>query len=150
MAFKELIRRAGRPRKYETPQELWDEFVAYCEFIDSHPLKEIDFRGANAVEVQLPKMRPYTKQAFALWAGLTEWRVVDSYKTLSEDFLQIVTRIDTCIFNQKLEGAASGFFNSSIIARDLGLVDKKEQEVNVKSMPDWMKDDEPESKVSKG
>jgi hypothetical protein len=44
----------------------------------------------------------------------------------SKDFSNVITRIRETIFNQKFEGAASGFFNANIIARDLGLKDSKD------------------------
>jgi len=41
-----------------------------------------------------------------------------------EDFTPITTRIEAIMYTQKFEGASVGAFNASIIARDLGLVDK--------------------------
>ena len=48
--------------------------------------------------------------------------------TLSKDYSLIITRIREIIYRQKFEGAAAGFLNSSIIARDLGLQDKQQLE----------------------
>lgn len=143
--FSELIKRAGRPRKYQTAEELWKVFEEYIDYVESNPLEELDYRGKDATPVKLKKRRPYTKQAFALFAGLTEWRVVEMYKEQGDSFLQIITCIEHSIFNQKLEGASAGFFNSNIIARELGLADKREQDVKVSGLPDWMRDDEPQS-----
>ena len=49
-----------------------------------------------------------------------------------KDFSQVITRIGKIIYDQKFSGAASGFFNANIIARDLGLADKKEIDADVK------------------
>ena len=54
-----------------------------------------------------------------------------SQETLREyrkrpEFSGVIRAIDESIKNQKFEGAAAGFFNSNIIARDLGLKDKIE------------------------
>jgi hypothetical protein len=46
----------------------------------------------------------------------------------SKDFMPIITRIKEIIYNQKFSGAAAGFFNANIIARDLGLSDKVNNE----------------------
>jgi hypothetical protein len=46
-------------------------------------------------------------------------------------FSQIITRIERTIYDQKFVGAAAGFFNSNIIARDLGLTEKKEIDATV-------------------
>jgi DNA-packaging protein gp3 len=43
-----------------------------------------------------------------------------------QDFSSIITRIRETIYNQKFTGAAAGFLNPNIIARDFGLTDKKE------------------------
>ena len=42
-----------------------------------------------------------------------------------EDYQAVTTRVRQIIYNQKFEGAASGFLNANIIARDLGLADKQ-------------------------
>jgi hypothetical protein len=41
-------------------------------------------------------------------------------------FLEVSTRVEGIIYTQKFEGASVGAFNSSIIARDLGLKDNSE------------------------
>jgi hypothetical protein len=119
----------GRPPKYANAEQLWNEFIAYAKHLQDNPLIEVDFRGKDAVEVALPKMRAMTKSGFAVFAGFCEWREVDNQRQRSDEFSRIVTRIESCIFTQKLEGAAAGFFNSSIIARELGLSDKSESTI---------------------
>jgi len=52
----------------------------------------------------------------------TTWKKYKEHK----DFLDIITHIETIIYTQKFEGAAAGHYNANIIARDLGLADKKE------------------------
>jgi hypothetical protein len=46
----------------------------------------------------------------------------------SRDFSKVITRIRETIYEQKFTGAASGFLNPNIIARDLGLADKVHQD----------------------
>ena len=151
MAYHELSKRLGGPiPKYQTEDEIWAKFVEYMQWVEENPLTQVDYKGKDAERVVMKYMRPYTKVGFAIFAGFCEWKSVAEMALRDPSLAQIITRIESIIFAQKFDGAASNLFNSNIIARDLGLVDKKEQEVNVKSMPDWMKDDEPESKVSKG
>ena len=45
-----------------------------------------------------------------------------------EDFTNICKKVDEVIRQQKFEGAAAGFLNHAIIARDLGLADRRETE----------------------
>ena len=49
-----------------------------------------------------------------------------NYKERGEDFLQVVMKIENIIKSQKFEGAAAELLNPNIIARDLGLSDKKD------------------------
>lgn len=44
-----------------------------------------------------------------------------------EDFYGVVAKADKIIRAQKFAGAAADLLNANIIARDLGLVDKKEE-----------------------
>ena len=50
---------------------------------------------------------------------------LDDYKKRA-DFSGIITHIGNIMFSQKFIGASAGIFNSSIIAKELGLIDKKE------------------------
>jgi len=48
------------------------------------------------------------------------------------DFTSVTARVDNYIKTQKLTGAAADLLNPNIIARDLGLVDKKDVSVDDK------------------
>ena len=50
-----------------------------------------------------------------------------AWKT-DNDFSSIVARVEEVIYSQKFAGAAADLLNSNIIARDLGLTDKVQQE----------------------
>ncbi len=128
----------GKPPKY-TPKKLWDKFVEYCEWIDSNPFKEAvlvqkgitvkDDAGKEKTtySVGLPKMRPYTLSGFYVYANISNDTFYQYEK--KEEYADITTRIRDIVYTQKFEGAASGFFNSNIIARDLGLADKQENKI---------------------
>ena len=121
--FWKLRLKHGRDRIIQDPVMLWENACEYFEWCIENPLIEIDFRGKDIQEVALPKMRVFQKDAFALACGLSQWRTIEDLKNVSDDFLQVVTRIEKTIYSQKFEGSAAGFFNPSIIARDLGLSD---------------------------
>lgn len=115
----------GRDKLFSSPEVLWEEACKYFDWVDENPLIEVDFKGKDADEVHVPKMRPYT------WSGLQLFLDVFSlrdYKTNEDyaEFSQVITRIGEIIYTQKFEGAASGFLNPNIIARDLGLAEKSE------------------------
>jgi hypothetical protein len=115
----------GRDKIFTSPDLLWEAACEYFEWCDTHKLIEIDFRGKDASEVKLPKMRAFTWEGLELFIDIHSLR---DYKSNPEykDFSHVITRIEKIIYNQKFTGAAAGFLNPNIIARDLGLADKKE------------------------
>jgi hypothetical protein len=48
-----------------------------------------------------------------------EWRNQDDYS-------EVITRAEEVIYSQKFAGAAADLLNANIIARDLGLTDRRE------------------------
>lgn len=129
--FWKLRAKHGRDILFESPELLWDAATEYFEWCDNNPLIEIDFKGKDADRVELPKMRPYTLHGLCLYLDCStsyfrEFK--NSDRKNKKDYMSVITRIEETIYNQKFTGAASGFLNPNIIARDLGLVDKKEVE----------------------
>lgn len=123
--FWKLRTKHGRDKLFESPDVLWDAACEYFQWCDDNPLIEIDFRGKDSSEVEIPKMRALTWSGLELYLGIhsfEEYKTNPNYK----DFSEVITRIDKVLFNQKFSGAAAGFLNANIIARDLGLADKKE------------------------
>jgi len=128
--FWKLRLKHGRDYKIATAKEIEDNFEEYANWIEDNQLIEVDFRGKDATKVQLPKMRAMTKEHFALACGLSGWDYLEKYKERGEDFKEIITRIEKFIYYQKFSGAAAGFFNANIIARDLGLKDQSDVNLN--------------------
>ncbi len=115
----------GRDKIFSTPEILWEEACKYFEWCEENPLLEMDWVGKDATEVNKPKMRSYTWDGLELFldiSSLREYKTNPDYK----DFSQVITRIGKIIYTQKFTGAAAGLLNPNIIARDLGLTDKKE------------------------
>jgi hypothetical protein len=65
-----------------------------------------------------------TEEGFCLFADIGYTTFCDYSR--KEDFSQVVTRIKQTIRQQKFTGAAAELLNPNIIARDLGLSDKKD------------------------
>lgn len=120
--------KSGRPRKIQSVDELiklWNEYVDYIDSIDSKWIT-VDFRGKDADRVEVPHTIPMTKIGFANFCDLHAWEVLKDLKDVSQEFSEVVTRIEKMIYNHKLTGASVGAFNSSIIASDLGLKNRTE------------------------
>lgn len=134
--FWELRSKHGRDKVISSPDLLWESACEYFAWCEDNPLIEIDFRGKDADQVELPKMRAFTWDGLELFIDLNlrDYKTKESHK----DFLQVITRIDKVIRDQKFTGAAAGFLNASIIARDLGLkeqVESKNENINVNVEP---------------
>jgi hypothetical protein len=121
----------GLDGKFKTPEEILENFEQYVQWAEENPLIEVDFRGKDATEVRLPKKRLLTKEGFALACGFASWGNLSTYKQKSEGFAKVFTRIEQAIYTSKLEGAASGLFNHNIIARDLGLMNQEQVNMQV-------------------
>lgn len=127
--FWKLRSKHGRDKLFETADLLWEAACEYFEWCENNPLMEVDFRGKDANEVEIPKMRAFTWQGLCLYLDcntqyFSQFKETEAGK--QKDFSLVITRIEQTIYNQKFSGAAAGFLNPNIIARDLGLTDKKE------------------------
>jgi hypothetical protein len=118
----------GRNPKYRSPEELWDDVKGYFDTCDNSPLVSTETRRTdrNTEKKETQHRVPYTWEGLYVHLGVCN---LEHYKT-KEAFSEIITHIGNIIYNQKFTGAAAGLFNSNIIARDLGLKDKSEQEVS--------------------
>lgn len=139
--FWKLRAKHGRDKIFTTPEILWECATDYFQWVDDNPFYESEAKvvsigqgmGSEIKLAEIPKKRPYTIHALCgyldvntLYFNQFENALKDKEDENSKDFSKIITRIREVIYNQKFEGAVSGFFNANIIAKDLGLIDKKE------------------------
>jgi hypothetical protein len=126
--FWKLRSKHGRDKIFQTPELLWESCCEYFEATDARKWIRTEFNGKDATECKVPTETPYT------WTGLYLFLDID-HKTWDlyanrDEFIPISTRVRNIIFTQKFEGAAVGAFNANIIARDLGLKDESNVNVN--------------------
>ena len=124
-------RRVGRIRAIENPEEMWALACDYFQDVDDNPYQREDYvRGGNNAgqKIYINMPRPYS------WPGFERYLVqrkilvsLNRYRTnmdeAYDDFIPILEKIDTIMFEQKFEGAAMGVFNATIISRDLNLAE---------------------------
>ena len=123
--FWKLIPKPGAGKTFDTPEELWDVACMYFQWCDTNPYKYDDWVGGAAKKVEREKPLPYTIEGLCLHIGISTQTFFNySKKEGYEAFFDICTCITDIIRQQKFAGATAGIFNHSIIARDLGLVDK--------------------------
>ena len=118
---------AGPKPKFDGPEPLWAACLEYFEWCENNPLLEYKgfaFQGAVTKEA-FPKMRAMTIGGLCIFLDIdvTTWR---DWKETRPDLSTVITRTEAIIFEQKFTGAAADLLNPNIIARDLGLADKRE------------------------
>lgn len=118
----------GRNPKFTDPEILWEACCEYFDWVEKHPLwetKAFSFQG-TVTKARLPKMRAMTISGLCIFLDIADstW---DQYRA-KKDFSGIITRVEKLIYEQKFSGAAADLLNANIIARELGLVEKKSVE----------------------
>lgn len=125
--FWEARSSAGPKPKFDGPEPLWAACVEYFNWVADNPLyadQLVTFQG-TAKHEPVAKMRAMTIGGLCLFIDVTEqcWRL---WRDERPDLLAVITQAEAVIYEQKFTGAAADLLNPNIIARDLGLADKKE------------------------
>lgn len=139
--FWKLRAKHGVDAIFTDPDKLWESCCEYFQWCEDHPFYKAEAKTVNIGDYQsqieiakIPTIRPFTLQALCLYLGVNTKYFNEFEYTITaqaKGFPEVLTRIRETIYAQKFEGAASGFFNANIIARDLGLADKKEVDKTV-------------------
>lgn len=126
----------GRQSIIDSPESLWAAAVEYFNWCDENPLYEMDWKkdGGRLVQVKSPKKRPYTHSGLSVYMGVSVGyiRGIKHKRKDADKFASVIQKIDEAIKVQKFDGAASGFFNATIIARDLGLREQVDNNISDK------------------
>lgn len=128
--YWEFRNKHGRDFKY-TPDSLWNEAIDYFEWMSKkvwnkkEAIKSGDLAGTT---MDVPTQTPMSIESFCLFADIDRTTLLnyESNKDPYKDFFIVTTRIKDIIESQQFEGATVGAYNPNIIARKLGLTDKKE------------------------
>ena len=147
--FWEARSKHGKSKLFETPECLHQACCDYFEWVEDNPLRETKafaYQGMVTVE-ELPKMRAMTKAGLCLFLDISEtgWEL---YRN-RQDYVWVCEWAEKVIYTQKFAGAAADLLNSNIIARDLGLVDKQQNEHSGKIDINKMSDDELEMEIAR-
>ena len=126
----EIIKRWGRPPKIKSAKHLGDLFAEYVEFSHQHPIElpQTIVKGNNKTEGRGGKVeRPLTLQGFMAFVGLGyTWSQFKERYSGKEAFASVITRIETSVRSQQIEGGLAGVYNSNLTARLNGLTDKQD------------------------
>lgn len=140
------IREKDGKDKLYTPEELLKGANDYFEWCIANPwmeavivnkpwtehFQDVDKDGKTITRkvthpysiAQMPKVRVFTLTGLCSSMGI----VVNTFRNYekADDYVHVTTHARQIIATQKFEGAASGFFQQSIIAQSLGLVSKQD------------------------
>lgn len=123
----------GKPKYIESPEKLAEYFQSYVEWTNKNPVLKEDYVGKDADRVERQLKRPLSWVGFEVWlykGGIIsdlndyEQNTNNSYT----DYQPIIRAIKKIIETDQFDGATVGIYQQNIIARKLGLVDKKEVE----------------------
>jgi hypothetical protein len=117
----------GRNPIFSTADELFAACLEYFEWNEANPLYKdqlVTFQGA-ATHEPVAQMRAMTLHGLCMFLdiGRGTW---NQWRETRPDFAEVIARVEDAIFRQKFEGASADLLNANIIARDLGLAEKKD------------------------
>jgi len=120
----------------ETPEKMYELFEAYKKDVKDNPRKKHTFVGKDGISEFELLERPLTMEGFecyvmdnAIINDLSHYFCnLDNRYT---EYVAICSRIKKEIKNDQIEGGMVGQYNPSITQRLNGLVDKKENTINV-------------------
>ena len=118
----------GRNPIFSNPEQLRNACYEYFEWVENNPLYEEKIFHSQGMITKdtITKMRAMTIGGLRIFLGICEQTWVN-YKN-NPDFLGVVKEVEEIIYNQKFTGAAADLLNPNIIARELGLADKQQNE----------------------
>ena len=124
----------GRDRIVTDPVLLAENIDEYFQWCVDNPIYETKFMGSDIQAVHIPHPRVFKKEELARFVGLSQWRLVEDLKGISDDFSQVIIEAEKIIADQKFTYAVVGMFNSNIVSRDLGLRDNSDVTTNGKEI----------------
>lgn len=147
----------GKNKYIETPEKMWELFLAYRKEVKDNPIYLVEQKKGNTIipkgfdgdlsnlsdVVELPAQRPLTMEGFENYCE-EHVGCVHQYFANQEDaytaYLSICSRIKRVIRQDQIEGGMVGIYNPSITQRLNGLVDRRELDhkgsLNIPGLPD--------------
>ena len=125
--FWKLRSKHGRDKIFTSPDILWEACMEYFEATSQRKWVRKDWVGKDANEVERETETPFTLTGLFVFLDIVK-QTWANYRE-KEGFLDVIARVEQIMYTQKFEGASVGAFNANIIARDLGL--KEQTDVNL-------------------
>lgn len=123
----------GRHKYIESPERLWELFLAYKKEVKSNPVIIKDWVGKDAEEVHREREKPLTMVGFECFVldhteitypDLTHY--FENKDNRYSDFIPISSRIKSEIKNDQVTGGMTMIYSQNLTARLNNLVEKTE------------------------
>ena len=123
----------GKRKYIETPDRLWELFLAYKKEVKSNPVIIKDWVGKDAEEVHREREKPLTMVGFECFVldhteitypDLTHY--FENKDNRYSDFIPISSRIKSEIKNDQVTGGMTMIYSQNLTARLNNLVEKTE------------------------
>ena len=126
-------------KNIRTPEKLYEYFEQYKEDCKSNPKQENIWNSREGKQAHLDREIPLTWNGFEVWLFKKKiLTCINDYKSNKEEryteYANIIRAIDGEIYEDKFAGATAGIYQHNIIARDVGLADKKDHSSSDGSM----------------
>lgn len=121
----------GKPKYIETPEKMWELFLAYVDEVKSNPRIKVEYVGRNGDRVNTPLEVPLTMEGFEMYVFKQGLNTELSHYFSNKDdrytnYVAICSRVRKAIRQDQIEGGMVGSYNASITQRLNGLTDKSE------------------------
>ena len=123
----------GKPKYIQTPEKLWELFLAYKKEVKSNPVIIKDWVGKDAEEVYREREKPLTMVGFECFVldhteitypDLTHY--FENKDNRYSEFVPISSRIKSEIKNDQVTGGMTMIYSQNLTARLNNLVEKTE------------------------
>lgn len=120
------VSQVGRSRAFETADDLREASLEYLAWADANPLYEEKHFCAQGqiLTAEIRKPRAVTIVGLCLHLGISRF-TWHNYR-VSDEFDLVCEEIEDRMKQYKFENAVAGLMNPTLIARDIGLVEKSE------------------------
>jgi len=126
----------GRPRKFKSPEELYNKFQEYKKWANSNPWNKIEAikSGVRAGELlYLPITRPLTEWGFAVFCEMSRRGLIE-YASRKQ-YSHIYARIKDEMSEQRISGGMTGVYDGRLTARIDGIKEPKDSFDDDDSLP---------------
>lgn len=126
----------AKTKNIESPEKLWQHFLAYKSEVKTNPILKHDFVGGAGKSVYRKLERPLTLEGFSVYCfekGVTR-NLHDYFKNLNEAYTAyspICHAIKEIIRADQIQGGMAGIYNPSITQRLNNLVEKTQTDLKV-------------------